>query len=94
MIKQALTHQKEMIKEALLPTNFDIQGTPEIGLYCEFLDEELDVFTVEFNYDRCATIITGKNKYIKISGEDLRLLDYLVDETNYMYEDYYKTLKK
>lgn len=59
----------------------------EEGYFCIMLDEELDPFTVRFNYDRCATINTEKETYIVLSRENLSMLDQLIDETEMLYSE-------
>ena len=77
------------IDKLLLPTNLKIQGNPEDGLYCEFLDEELDYFRIDFNNDNEATIITDGNTYIVLSTYLLNTISDLVYIADEMYEDYF-----
>tara|TARA_R110002153_G_scaffold58100_1_gene159498 strand:- start:410 stop:661 length:252 start_codon:yes stop_codon:yes gene_type:complete len=83
-----------MIEKILLHENFEIQGNAEDGFYAKFVDAELDPFIVRFHFDNCATIETEWSAYMKISSKDLGLLSYLVEKTDKMYKDYYKSLKK
>ena len=77
------------IDKLLLPTNLKIQCNPEDGLYCEFLDEELDYFRIDFNHDNAATIITDGNTYIVLSTYLLNTISDLVYIADEMYEDYF-----
>ena len=74
-------------EKTIMPKQFQIQGDVKSGLWCEFLDCELDPFRVEFHYDNAATIITEGNTYIKISAEQLEILAELVEEADEMYEE-------
>ena len=77
------------IDKLLLPTNLEIQGSPGDGLYCEFLDEELDYFRINFNHDMAATIMTDGNTYIVLSVYLLDVISDLVYIADEMYEDYF-----
>ena len=75
-----------MIEKILLHENFEIQGNAEDGFYAKFVDAEPAPFIVRFHFDNCATIET--------EWSALGLLSYLVEKTDKMYKDYYKSLKK
>ena len=53
-------------EKTIMPKQFQIQGDVENGLWCEFLDCELDPIRVEFHYDNAATIITEDLSLIHI----------------------------
>ena len=74
-------------EKTIMPKQFQIQGNVKSGLWCEFLDCELDPIRVEFHYDNAVTIITEGNTYIKISLEQLEILSCLVEEADEMYEE-------
>ncbi len=79
--------KKKTFSEEFMPNELEIIGNVEDGLKTTFLDEELDPFEVDFNYDNCATINTNGMEYIAISRYTLNKLSYLVGVADRTYKE-------
>lgn len=82
------TEEKHPLNEYLeyiCPNEGELQQEGH-ALYAELIDEELDPFRVDFNYDVCATIDTENLSYLVLSIENLRDMISLIEES----EDIYK----
>lgn len=79
--------KEKTFAELFMPDELELTGNVEDGLKTKFLDEELDPFEVDFNFDDCATINTNGMEYIAISRYTLNKLSYLVGVADRKYEE-------
>ena len=72
--------------ELISPKNMKLQGNIKDGYYVNIVDEELDPFRVDFNYDGCATIKTDGYTEILLTPWHLRKLADLIEKAESKYE--------